>query len=743
LTVESNKNEENSDMKESCKHWLGVAILFVCHLMLATVSPVWADTYEYDDLNRLTKIIYDSGDYIKYEYDTAGNIKRAFSPDMPPVAVDDVATVTEDDPATTVTVLINDTDIDGGPQSIDTATQPPNGIVVITNDGADLTYTPAPNYCNNGTSTDDFSYTLAPGGSTATVRVTVTCVNDPPVAANDAYITDEDTMLNVSASGVLGNDSDVDGDPLAAALASGPSNGTLALNSDGSFTYSPKPNFYGKDSFTYTAVDGNGAIDTAAVNITISPVNDAPVAVDDEYVTDEDNMLDVPAPGVLDNDNDVDADTITAVLVSGPSNGTLALNSDGSFTYTPNPNYNGADSFTYTAGDNELSSGTTTVSITVNPVNDPPQVNSCIPDTQTVQYSDRIQPVIITASDIDSSSLTISAEDLPVGINSTRNCTPGNGGTSCQWTLDGQVQSGAGTYDVTVTVNDGELEHSAQASFIVEVENASAAFSDDNPVAVQVASAGGNSGEFGLTVQVSETWPDLPDDQPGAGDISHAVVSMVLMPVGPGNPVQGDCQKGLVSGEGYDAVLPATCTFDGVPVNTYAAVVSISGDYYVGGSQEVLTVYDPSLGFATGGGWFYWPGEGDKTNFGFTMIYGKKGENVKGSLLLIRHLADGTIYRVKSNALYGLSLGEGTEGQFGWASFSGKCTYLEPGWPEPEGNYEFIAYVEDRNEPGTGVDRFWLKIDKQGSTIGEMSMPQPASENTVNLNGGNIVVPHK
>jgi hypothetical protein len=193
--------------------------------------------------------------------------------------------------------------------------------------------------------------------------------------------------------------------------------------------------------------------------------------------------------------------------------------------------------------------------------------------------------------------------------------------------------------------------------------------------------------------------------------------------------------------------------FNEVPVNTYTVEVVVHGGFYTGSGEDVLVVFDPSLGFATGGGWFYWPGTqddgtgypGDKTNFGFTMRYNKKGERVRGSLLLIRHLADGSIYRVKSNALYGLALGESEDGIFGWASFSGKATYLEPGWPEPIGNHEFLAYVEDHNEPGTGVDRFWIEVrDKDGIAIESISMDRPGSdpENSAQIGGGNLVVPH-
>lgn len=128
------------------------------------------------------------------------------------------------------------------------------------------------------------------------------------------------------------------------------------------------------------------------------------------------------------------------------------------------------------------------------------------------------------------------------------------------------------------------------------------------------------------------------------------------------------------------------------------------------------------------------------------MKYNKKATNIQGNLLLISHLPDGTRYRVKSNALYGLALGETMrDGETcGWASFSGKSTYLEPGRTEPEGNHEFVTYVEDCDNPGTGTDSFWVEMhDKDGNVIDDMSMPREAYDNIEELEGGNIVVPHK
>src|SRR5204862_277029 len=104
-------------------------------------------------------------------------------------------------------------------------------------------------------------------------------------------------------------------------------------------------------SFAYRANDGTANSNTATVSITVNPVNDPPVASNDSYTTNEDTTLNVAAAGVLSNDTDVDADPLTAVLVSGPSNGSLTLNADGSFSYTPNANFNGSDSFAYRAND--------------------------------------------------------------------------------------------------------------------------------------------------------------------------------------------------------------------------------------------------------------------------------------------------------------------------------------------------------------------------------------------------------
>ena len=222
--------------------------------------------------------------------------------------------------------------------------------------------------------TNDLGNTGAGGplSDTTTVTLTITPVNDAPVALTDAYTTAEDTPLSVAAAGVLANDRDVDGDPLSAILINGPAHGSLSLDAQGSFTYTPAADFNGTDTFTYQAGDGALISDPTTVTLTITPVNDAPVALTDAYTTAEDTPLSVAAAGVLANDSDVDGDPLSAILINGPAHGSLSLDAQGSFTYTPAADFNGTDTFTYQAGDGALTSDPTTVTLTITPVNDAP-----------------------------------------------------------------------------------------------------------------------------------------------------------------------------------------------------------------------------------------------------------------------------------------------------------------------------------------------------------------------------------
>ena len=279
-----------------------------------------------------------------------------------PSAGDDTYTLL---PGTTLTVdapgvLENDTDVEGDPLTAVVVAEPTNGTLTLNPDGS-FTYTPNVGFAG----TDSFTYTANDGAADSNVATVTLIVNTLPLAVDDDYATDEDTPLVIAAPGVLGNDTDADGQPLTATVVAGPTNGTLALNPDGSFTYTPTANYSGPDSFTYQAGDGTDLSNVATVTITVNPVNDAPTAVDDSYTLLSNTTLTINAPGVLGNDTDPEGDPLTAVVATNPMNGTLTLNPDGSFTYTPNAGFFGSDSFTYQANDGAADSNAATVTLLV------------------------------------------------------------------------------------------------------------------------------------------------------------------------------------------------------------------------------------------------------------------------------------------------------------------------------------------------------------------------------------------
>ncbi|MFO1064621.1 MAG: SdrD B-like domain-containing protein [Pirellulales bacterium] len=235
-----------------------------------------------------------------------------------------------------------------------------------------LSFTPAPDAFGSAVvsvALHDDGGTADGGSDTSSVQtftITINSVNDAPIAQGDSASTDEDVVL--SGSSVLTNDSDVDGPALSAVLVSGPAHGSLKLNTDGTYFYTPFADWNGTDGFVYKATDGSLDSTPATVTIRVAAVNDAPIAQGDSYSTVQGVTLTVAAPGLLLNDSDVDGDVITSTLVVGPSHGTLTLAANGSFNYVPAAGFAGTDSFTYTATDGLLTSGVTTVSIAVTPI---------------------------------------------------------------------------------------------------------------------------------------------------------------------------------------------------------------------------------------------------------------------------------------------------------------------------------------------------------------------------------------
>ena len=192
--------------------------------------------------------------------------------------------------------------------------------------------------------------------------------NAPPVAAGQQRSTPEDVTLQGTVTAT-----DADFDALTYAVVAGPAHGTLSLDpATGGYAYTPAANYHGPDAFTFRASDGTADSNVATVAITVTPVNDAPVGAADAYAATEDESLIVVADGVLANDVDADGNGLSAELAAGPAHGSVSLSSDGTFLYTPAPNFAGSDAFTYRVTDGAATSGPVTVTITVAAVNDEP-----------------------------------------------------------------------------------------------------------------------------------------------------------------------------------------------------------------------------------------------------------------------------------------------------------------------------------------------------------------------------------
>ena len=348
-------------------------------------------------------------------------------------------------------ILGNDTDPDGDPLIASVVSGPSNGTLLPNADGS-FSYLPDLLFVG----TDSFTYAASDGVDAVQATVFINVANATPTAAADGpYSGTEDTTLTVPAPGVLANDSDGDGDPLTAVLVADGTDGTVTLQADGSFDYVPDPDFGGSDSFTYRASDGLDTSAVTTVTITVTTVDEPPVAVPDALPTAEDTTLVVSAPGVLGNDAEVDGDPISAVMVTPPSNGLLTLDPSGSLTYVPDPDYHGADSFTY-AVDDGTSSDTATVTLTVSPVNDAPAATS--DSKATAHATSVLVDVLANDADVDGDSLAISAVGTPsVGTASiesgrVRYTPPAGfvGAATFSYTASDGTDSDAATVTVTV-----------------------------------------------------------------------------------------------------------------------------------------------------------------------------------------------------------------------------------------------------------------------------------------------------
>ncbi len=477
-----------------------------------------------------------------------------------------------DDPTTPVGVLFNDSDANSG----DTLTAvldtgPDHAASFTLNSDGSFDYTPEADW--NGI--DQFTYyvndgyfnsTTEPAAGPATVTITVTAVNDAPRPTDDSYTLFEDTTLTVDAAddptpplGLLANDVEPDAQPMAVTTTaiSGPSHDqSFSLNSDGSFTYRPVGNYYGSDAFVYEVCDDTTPIplcDTGTVNLTINNVNDAPVGNDDpatpgDYSINEDSTLNVTSPGVLGNDSDPDNFSptpayagLTASLVNDVTNGSLTLYSDGSFIYSPDPNFYGSDSFTYQACDSGgLCTAEITASITVNAVPDAPIANDDpgagpTPPASAYQIDEDGGTLTVSgvdgvlANDTDPDNLTAPFyAGLTAMLDSgpSHDVTPGgfilNADGSFNYTPEADFN---GTDTFTYHAFDGGLA-SAPATVTITVNSI-----DDPPSAVDDAASTSEDNFVDIDVAANDTDIDNPnaDLQVAPGSITNVHGGSILL----------------------------------------------------------------------------------------------------------------------------------------------------------------------------------------------------------------------
>ncbi|HUQ02000.1 MAG TPA: Ig-like domain-containing protein [Kofleriaceae bacterium] len=428
-------------------------------------------------------------------YDATAEITITVTPvNDGPTAVDDALAANED-AATTVTgtaLATNDIDIEDDALTVTAVGTPSTGTVGMVGDT--ITFTPPSNF----TGTATFEYTVSDGAldDTGVVTVTVGGINDPPVAVADALTTAEDTAGTITAATLVANDTDAENQTLSVTGVSNFTNGTAAL-AGGTVTFTPAANFNGTAGFDYTVSDG-GATATGHVTVTVTPVNDTPVANAQSVTVAEDGNVTITLTG-----SDIENTNLTFAIATAPTAGSLGTitpvnGTSATVVYTPNANSTAADSFTFTVNDTAATSTAATVSITVTPGNDPPVANA----TSATVNEDGSVVINLSGSDIDGDSLTFATVTGPAtGTLSTYTLVPPTGATV---TYTPNANSAASD-SFTFRVNDGTV-NSAPATVTITVTaqqdapvaNATTATTDED-TAVQITVTGSDIDGDALT----------------------------------------------------------------------------------------------------------------------------------------------------------------------------------------------------------------------------------------------------
>jgi len=325
------------------------------------------------------------------------------------------------------------------------------------------------------------------------------------------------------------------------------------------------------------------------------------------------------------------------------------------------------------------------------------------------QYSDKVTLQATISPDTASGTVQFLVNGSAVGSP----VTVSGGVATNDYTIVLPVKAGGYSVEAQFTSTDpGYLNSAGTGTLTVSRENATVTPLSTNPLAVKVSTAGGTAASITLVADISQ----VADGS--LGDIAKAVpVTFTLTPLAGGSPI---AKVATVSGSGAGPLV-ASVTLTNVPVNVYDVSISIGGNYYTGSAETCLAVYDPSLGFVTGGGTVVHGGV--VANFAFNAKYLKSGQ-MQGSLVYVEQRPSGKVV-LKSNSMGALAIVGNT------AVLTGKATLAGVG------NYKFQATVVDNGDPGSS-DQFDIKVtDPSGAVVTSLTFAP------LTLSAGNIVVPHK
>ncbi|MCR9305554.1 tandem-95 repeat protein [Vibrio diabolicus] len=396
------------------------------------------------------------------------NIDVSVTPENdPPVAGSTAYTVHEDNSITISDeqLLANSSDIEGD-VSVDSVSY--SGADGVFQDNGDGTYTFSPNENFNGEVSLDVVVIDEEGATDSTTAgITVLEVNDPPIAGATSYSVNEDEVIIFTEEQLLAQSSDVEGDVSLESVSYSGSDGILTANDDGTYSFAPNENFNGGVSLDVVVADEDGATATTNANIDVLPVNDAPVSGDLAYSVDEDGSITLSQEQLLAQAGDVDSDNLEAVNLTAVANATVVENQDGSFTITPDANFNGDIDLSFDLIDNDGASVEVGVDLTVNPINDAPQstpVNIIGTEDTTILITQDM--LLANATDIDNTYDELSAVDLVIDEQYGDLLDNGDG----TWSFT-PAENFNGDVPMSFGVSDGDLVTPVEGNLNIEAVN--------------------------------------------------------------------------------------------------------------------------------------------------------------------------------------------------------------------------------------------------------------------------------